>query len=69
MPEGFACNPKENLPVKTCQDNFIIIEDTSNSNEPSGIEQKNNCVFIKENSNGLLGISDEFLFKILGVED
>lgn len=62
----YACLEKEceeNLPVKTCEENFIIIE----LGEENEITQKENCVFIKGKEEDILKISDEFLFNILGV--
>lgn len=53
----------ENLPVKTCEDNFIIIKE----NNISEIIQEENCVFIKGREENLTKITDEFLFKILGI--
>lgn len=53
----------ENLPVKTCVDNFIIIK----KNNISGIIQEKNCVFIQGREENLTQITDEFLFKILGI--
>jgi len=52
-----------NLPTKTCEDNFIIIEEKNQTN----IIQDNNCVFIQGPQENLTMISDEFLFHILGV--
>jgi len=51
------------LPLKTCEDNFIIIEEKNQTN----IIQDNNCVFIQGPQENLTMISDEFLFHILGV--
>ena len=51
------------LPLKTCQDNFIIIK----KNNESKIIQQDNCVFIQGPQENLTKISDEFLFHILGV--
>ena len=63
----YAClseeNCEENLPVKTCEDNFIIIEEA----EISEIVQVNNCVFIRGPQEDLPKLADEFLFKIIGV--
>ena len=53
----------ENLPVKTCENNFIIIKKNNNSE----IIQEENCVFIKGGEENLTKITDEFLFKILGI--
>ncbi|MEK6906701.1 MAG: hypothetical protein AABW81_03700, partial [Nanoarchaeota archaeon] len=54
----------ENLPVKTCSDNLIIIR----INESINIYQDENCVFISSPRENITQITDEFLFKILGVE-
>ncbi len=64
----YACinenNCKEGFPIKTCSDNFIIIEE-SNVTE---ISQNNSCVFIKAPKTELVKVTDEFLFKTIGVE-
>ena len=58
-----ATNCSSDLPVKTCDNNFIIIkEDTENS-----ITQENNCVFIKGQKEDLAKLIDAFLFKALGI--
>jgi len=62
--EGEECLD-ENLPIKTCEDNLIIIRE----NSTSGIRQEDNCVFIQGTQENLLKLSDEFLFKILEIED
>lgn len=54
----------ENLPVKTCEDNFIIIKESNNSE----IIQEENCVFIKGKQENLAKITDEFLFKIIEIQ-
>jgi len=54
----------ENLPVKTCEDNFIIIKENDNSQ----IIQEENCVFIKGKQENLTKITDEFLFKIIEIQ-
>ena len=54
---------KDNLPVKTCEDNFIIIKKA----ELSKIYQQDNCVFIEGKKEDLIKLSDEFMFKILGI--
>jgi len=55
---------KEDEPLKTCEDNFIIIQEKNETN----IIQEDNCVFIIGPQENLTQISDVFLFKILGVE-
>jgi len=62
-PEDINCT-NENLPTKTCEDNFIIITQGNYSN----IIQDNNCVLIEGPEEDLLKITDEFLFKTLGIE-
>jgi len=53
-----------NLPIKTCEDNFIIIKESENNL----IKQEKNCVFIEGNKSELLKLSDSFLFKITGIQ-
>ena len=52
-----------NLPLKTCDDNFIIIEE-SNSSE---IRQDKNCVYISGQKQELVKVADEFLFKLMNI--
>ena len=63
----YAClnNTKcdENFPIKTCNDNFIIIQNSSSRN----ITQENNCVFIRGPQKNLTEITDSFLFKTIGI--
>ena len=54
---------EEDIPPKTCEDNFIIIEEKNQTN----IIQEENCVFIQGPKENLTMISDEFLFHILGI--
>jgi len=61
--EGEECRD-ENMAVKTCADNFIIIREDNSSY----ITQNENCVFINGPQENLTRMTDEFLFKILGVE-
>jgi len=61
--EGVKC--VGGFPLKNCEggDPLIIIkEETENS-----IRQENNCVLIEGPKEGLLPLTDSFLFKILGV--
>ena len=53
----------QDIPSKTCEDNFIIIEEKNQTN----IIQEENCVFIQGPKENLTQISDEFLFNILGI--
>lgn len=54
----------EELPVKTCEDTFIIIRE----NNISSIRQENNCIYIEGPEEELLELVDQFLFKILGIK-
>lgn len=60
--EGLECK-NENLPIKTCEDNFIIIKEDNTT----GIIQEENCVFITGISYNLIRSTDEFLFKVFGI--
>jgi len=60
--EGEECEDEE-LPVKTCEDNFIIIRE-SNITE---VVQEDNCVFIYGKMENLTRITDGFLLKIIGI--
>ncbi len=62
-PEGVVCNGGEDLPVKTCNDNFIIVRESN----VGSIRQENNCVFIEGQKEQLTELADQFLFKILGI--
>jgi hypothetical protein len=55
----------ENVPIKDCSNNFIIIRKANESN----IYQNQSCVFIEGPQENLTAITDEFLFKILGMEN
>ncbi|MAH03831.1 hypothetical protein CMI39_03535 [Candidatus Pacearchaeota archaeon] len=55
----------ENLPEKTCEDNFIIIEESNNTL----IIQEDNCVIIQSPKKDLLKTTDEFLFNILKIKE
>jgi len=61
-PEGTNCT--EDWPVKDCSNNFIIIKKANESR----IYQEQNCAFIEGNAENLTQITDEFLFKITGIE-
>lgn len=52
-----------NFPIKTCEDNFIIIKE---DNETM-VTQEGNCVFIQGPQENLTKITDSFLLRILGV--
>ena len=63
----FACpenkNCEEDIPIKNCEKNFIIIK-ISKENK---ITQENNCVFIEGTEENLAKLSDEFLFEVWGI--
>jgi|APSaa5957512576_1039674.scaffolds.fasta_scaffold39976_2 hypothetical protein len=58
--EGFNCT-NERLPIKTCLDNVIIFNESSNLDR---VYSNENCVFIEGDS---LRGSEVFLYKILGI--
>lgn len=63
-----SCLDKNNCdgdyPVKTCADNVIIIQISNSSN----ISQEENCVYIKGSENELINLTDEFLFRAIGIK-
>ena len=59
--EGEGC--EGNLPIKNCEDNIIIFKESENNE----IIQEKNCVFIKGKKEDLVKLSDDFLFKIIGI--
>lgn len=56
-------NCKENLPIKNCSDNVIVIEEA----EDIKISQDDNCVFVSAPYSEQIRASDAFIFKILGI--
>jgi hypothetical protein len=61
-PQGGTCD--ESIPIKTCEDNFIIIKESENSS----VRQENNCVFIEGKAEELAKLSDSFLFKVTEIQ-
>lgn len=61
----YGLNCSESLPIKDCSNNFIIIKE---SNERR-IYQEENCVFITGTKEDLIKLTDEYLFKIIGIND
>ena len=59
--EGKECD--DELPVKTCEDNFIIIQVAETTN----VIQEDNCVFIEGKLEDLAKITDGFLLNIIGI--
>jgi len=62
----------ENLPLKDCTSNFIIIREitgnqTENETETAPVIQNGSCVFIQGKRDNLLNITDGFLLKTLGL--
>jgi hypothetical protein len=55
---------KEDWPIKDCSNNFIIIKKANESR----IYQNERCVFIEGKEGNLTQLTDEFLFKIIGIE-
>lgn len=64
----YACLEGQNctgdIPIKTCEDNFIIIKEDVVNN----IVQDQNCIYIIGNAKDLPKVADEFLFRIMGVK-
>lgn len=56
-------NCEENMPIKTCSDNFLIIEKGENIE----LTQYENCIFIRAPEPEMVAASDEFLFQILDI--
>jgi hypothetical protein len=54
---------EEDFPIKTCNDNLIIIQEA----EISEIFTEDNCVFIKGPNKDLLELTDIFLLKTIGI--
>jgi len=53
------------VPIKTCEDNLIVIEESENSR----IFKKDNCVFIQGKKEDLILFTDKYLFKLFGIEE
>ena len=62
--EQFSDYCEENSPIRNCSENFIIIKKSL----VTFLRQEENCVFIGGSEEELLKITDEFLFKILGIK-
>ena len=64
-----ACITEENCPedwpIRDCTNNFILIKEANESK----IYQQDNCVFIEGPRENLTAITDEFLFKVTGIEN
>jgi len=52
-----------NLPIKTCEDNIIIIKE-SNENK---IYEDNNCIYIEGKSEDITTLTDIFLLRVFGI--
>jgi len=57
-------NCPEDLPIKNCTENFIIIKEAE---EPS-LTIEENCVFIQGSQQDIVMLTDEFLYKLLGIK-
>jgi hypothetical protein len=56
-------NCSEELPIKTCEDNFIIIKQGNTSE----ITQSQNCVFINGLDVDIIKLTDKFLYGVLEI--
>jgi len=61
--EGEKCISEE-YPIKTCENNFIIIKES----ETTEIKQEQNCLFISGKEEELVKIVDSVLYKIIGIQ-
>ena len=63
-----ACFSKDkcdgDYPIKTCADNFIIVQEKSREE----LKQTENCVYISGEKENLIKLTDEFLFKSIGIK-
>lgn len=62
-PQGINCS-NDNLPVKDCSENLIIVQESTDSE----IVQNKGCVYIRGPKENLIKESDEFMFKIFGIK-
>ena len=61
--EGEDC--EGNFPTKDCGSNFMIIKESNMTK----ITQNKSCVYIEGSSENMIKLTDEFLFKILGITE
>ena len=59
-----STNCPQEYPTKNCNDNFIIIK----IGDANTITQKDGCVYIEAPDSDIVKISDQFLFKTLGIK-
>ncbi len=64
--DGYETNCNEELPIKDCSENFIIIRE--NLENKSEIKQEGKCVFITGEKQNLIKLTDDYLFRIIGVK-
>lgn len=66
---SLACLNEENCegdyPIKTCEDNFIVIKETSNSK----IYSEDACIFVEGSKEKLPLITEEFVLKTLDIKE
>ncbi len=55
--------PDENLPIKTCEDNLIIIKEAENNK----VYELEKCIFIQGKKQDLVKLTDEFIFNLIGL--
>ncbi len=60
-------NCTENLPIKNCSENNVIIFKEINETKTSQIKENANCVYIDYKNQEELMAADAFIFKILGL--
>lgn len=52
------------FPVKTCEDNLIIIRESN----ITALQQEDNCVFITAPRGDLINVTDEFIYKVIEIK-
>lgn len=55
-------NCDASLPIKTCDDNFVIIKESNQT----GVTQDRGCVYIKGPGANITSITDGFLLRVIG---
>lgn len=53
----------DNLPIKTCEDNIIIVKESSENK----IYEDNNCIYIEGNYEDVTALTDIFLLRVFGI--
>ena len=54
---------EEDLPVKNCSDNIILMEEVNETL----IKQEGNCVYVMAKGEDMIRVADGFIFEVLGI--